>query len=92
MNLIRHENSYARITREGELIEDSLTFLERQDRREKMYLNYGLVVFAIVICFLVYNIESRREFALNVLRGQIKSNIQHQEPILNIREWMGLGQ
>lgn len=86
-HLVTHKEYYPRITREGDLIEDSLSFIDRQDRREKMYLNYGLIMFSMVICFLVYNIESRREYSLRIIKEQ-KEKV---EPMLNVREFLGIG-
>ena len=100
MNLTKYDNLrlggyYPQVTREGELIEDSPAFIERQERREMRFLYLGFVTLICVMIFMVYLIESRNYFLLAtyVIDYQERKEIrkaEEQKEIFNFRKMIGV--
>lgn len=87
---------YPQITKDGQLIEDSQQFLDRQDRREKHFSYLMLVTLICVMIFVVYLIESRREFLLatyviDYQERKEKKEVEKQKEVFNFRKYVGIG-
>jgi hypothetical protein len=93
---LRLNGYYPKVTREGELIEHSLEYQERQDRREKHFSYLLLVTLICVMIFTVYLIESRREFLLatyiiDYQERKEKIEAEQKKEVFNFRKFIGVG-
>lgn len=86
---------YPQVTKEGELIETSLEYNERQDRREKHFSYLMLITLICVMIFVIYLIESRREFllatyVLDYQERKEKREAEERKEIFNFRKFIGV--
>lgn len=86
---------YAKVTREGELIEDSHEYAERQDRREKFYGLLIMGMFVISMFVYVYLVSIKNDYllatyVLDYQERKEKREAEERKEIFNFRKFIGV--
>lgn len=85
---------YPQVDREGNLIEHSLEYERRQDRRDRRQDFYIVILLLAMVALMAFSltlVDMRDKYNLSVLAITQNNPVEQKKEIFNFRKFIGVG-